>query len=238
MEESLSDDSGIYPNSPLVKVVAELCFSHNFDIFANYQRYYEGCKHYFDRLDLPLPNQSSSPYQQPVIFVNKNTGQAISLAADKFSYAEQHYQNHESFFEQFLKHEDLLTKCYKEQEFFRFGFRYINFIPFSRVGNCIPLKDFFNLSVSFGQQLDEDIVDINSALIKDFGDSRLRIQFASGKDAQGREGLTLDLDYFVVNKFQREHIRVMLKNGNERIKDFFERSITEGYRNYLRGNSL
>ncbi len=166
------------------------------------------------------------------------TQQSISLSADRFSYAEENYECHTEFFDRFLEHARLLEEAYSVNSYVRFGLRYVNFIPFVRVGKVIPVKDFLKAELILASAYGEELEQLNLFINKNLDDANLNFKLASARDNSGNDGLVLDFDHFVVDSIEYTDLHAKLKAANFYIKSMFEEIITDSYRSYLKGEAL
>jgi uncharacterized protein (TIGR04255 family) len=232
----------VYPNSPLIEVVCELRFPGDLSIETKRDVFYDSLRDKYPNILVPQLKSGEAPLLTPIRFENRATNSGVLLAINKFGYFEREYKGHNLFFENFLEQAKNFTATFsKIKSLTRFGWRYINVIPFKREDGEIPLDQIFNFNISFGHgpKVYKRFENLNLVFITKCGAGEVttKIESALEKDTS-QEVIVLDFDFAFTKDLSTDGIESYLKLAHRETRGLFDSLITDEYKSYLQGDSL
>ena len=230
----------IYPNSPLIEVICELRFKKNLKIECQRHNFYEKISEKYVHILVPNFSPNSLLALMPYKFENEKRDAGVMLAIDKFSYYnKQKYVGHNEFMEEFMSLLDLLVKSCALNNLTRIGWRYINVIPFTRESGLLPLNDFFNLKFSFSQNLMSNFENFDTVFVTKVEDGSITAKLQTAMDSKSRqEVFVLDIDFARTENLLIKNVAKDMQHAHNQARLLFENSITDNYRQYLRGDKI
>ena len=161
------------------------------------------------------------------------------LSIDRFSYYTRKYEGHQKFIKEFLRLYNLLIQTFDIKIFNRLGWRYINIIPYSREDDLLPVNEFFNLEMNIAQNKNINFENLSLVFISkiDVGNITTKVESIIKENGE-QEAFLLDIDFAYTKNLKSESIENLIKKAHKQARDFFENSIIEKYRQFLRGESL
>ena len=232
----------VYPNSPLIEVVCELRFSGDLSIETKKDVFFDSIREKYPSILVPHLKGNEAPLLTPIRFENKETNSGILLAINKFGYFEREYKGHKLFFASFLEQaRNFQNKFPKIRTLNRFGWRYINVIPFKRENGEIPLDQIFNFSITFGRgpKVHSRFDNLNLVFITKCGEGSVttKIESALEKDTS-QEVIVLDFDFAFTKGLVMENVETYITSAHRETRNLFDSLITDEYKSYLQGEAL
>ena len=161
------------------------------------------------------------------------------LAIDKFSYYNKKYAGHKEFMKEFIRLNDIFSKTFSIDNPIRLGWRYINVIPFTRDSGLIPLSDFFNLKFSFSENQMTNFENLDTVFVTKVEDGSITAKLQTAMDSKSRqEVFVFDIDFAKTENLSLRNIENNMKQAHNQARLLFENSITDKYRDYLRGEKI
>ncbi len=229
----------VYPNSPLIEVVCELRFQRNLEIECRRSVYYERIKEKYPNILLPHLPPGGAPALLQYRFENKENDAGILLSIDKFSHYDKKYKGHKKFISEFLNSWQALSDTYKIEEPTRLGWRYINVIPFGREGGLVPLADFFTFQLNFPDTNGSDFENLDMTFVTRVKEGSITTKLQTAIESKTRqEVFILDIDFGMKENLSIKNIDKSVQHAHVEARSLFEKSITEKYRQYLRGEKV
>lgn len=237
-------EESVYPNQPLIEVAMEVRFKGELQIESSRAEFYEKIRDIYPDIYTPRAVDGKSPPLQHYQFQNPDNKTSVRLAINSFGYSESKYQGSAKFINESTRLYNLLNHLCEVRRITRIGWRYTNLIPFVRESGCIPILNILNSSlVSFA--VVEDIcfskIDFNSSFQLEEASVNFILGSAVNNQNVNEEALILDIDVFFDKnsgyKSKFDDVNVSLNYLHIIARNIFEDTITQGYRNYLKGDS-
>lgn len=237
------NDDEIYPNQPLTDVACEVRFKGEMQVECERHHFWERIrKDYCDILVPHVQGVGQALALQHYKFRDPKTGRTVAVALNSLAFSEAKYSGHRAFIEEF----DRLLRLFREVfpgigTITRVGWRYINVMPFSREDGLVPLGRILRVGVSLPDEMFRQTCTLNLEWGgKAFGgEVTIRLSAAMQKELPGQEALIFDIDFGKVGPDIRwESTKSVIENARKACRSIFEGSITDEYRNYLRGKTL
>jgi len=224
----------IYPNSPLVEVVFEIRFNGIPAIECHRDKFYEQVRQVYPKVFVPAVKDGDFPALKAQRYAKEDESAAVLHAINSFALSSKDYSGHAAFKSEFLRLLGVFDGLFKIGNLNRAGWRYINVIPYAKVGDIIPLAQFFNfdLGLPLGSSEYENL---NMVLTTKIEKAHVIFRLQAMETQDGQQVLLLDIDYSKTQDLTLNGASQYLDEGHLRAKDVFERLITEQYRQYLRG---
>lgn len=242
---NLSTDNPVdeqYPNQPLAEVACELRFAGEPVIEGRRYEFFEHVRHNFPKVLVPQAIVGTAPSLQHHRYVREDQSAGVSLAINSIAYFEHDYSGSTHFISRFCELTQLANRLFTLRSLRRLGWRYINGIPFSRENGLIPLHRYFKDPPKLFAIPSSEHKSISFTATTTLEDLEIRAKLESAASVeQSDEILTFDIDvFFETDNLPRiedpkfEELVIRLHNV---ARNFFEDSISEGYRSFLRGES-
>ncbi len=241
------DDEARYPNQPLSDVACEVRFRGDMAVECQRNLFWEQIREVYSEILVPKVQEGQYVALQHYKFRDPKSGRTVSVALNSLAFSESTYSGHKSFIAEFMRLARLFHKTYPNANAItRVGWRYINVIPFSREGELIPLERFVTLNISFPHKVFQS----TSALDLKWtgrcldGEVRIGVSAVFKKDGVSdslskQEALMLDLDFGTTRKdIEWSEMEAVVSDARRKCRSLFEETITESYRDYLRGKTL
>ena len=166
----------------------------------------------------------------------------MQVALNSLAYSEPSYRGHKAFIDEFDRLSGIFKRTYpKISQITRIGWRYTNVMPFVRESGLVPLNRMTNLEISLPDKLfgNSSSLDLKWKGRCMDGELLLRVAVVNRKDAPKQEALLLDIDFGQDRSDMKwEDARSVVEDGRRKCRSIFEGLITDGYRDYLRGDGL
>lgn len=237
-----TNESEVYPNAPLVEVVCEIRFGGELTIEARRHEFRERIRADYPKLLVPKLGTDERPLLlQHYRFRSDNDERTVLLAPNSFGISVTRYQGQGAFVSEYMHVHKVFQDVYPEiDKLNRVGWRYVNIMPFVRSEGLIPIDNFLKLDMHLPEQIPSryEKLDLHFTALKTNDDSVI-MRLASVQKSTGDEGLLLDIDYGKKGDSLRfSDVKKHLSDGHDHCKALFENLITDGYRQYLRGEQL
>ena len=240
--ESPTGYDDIYPNSPLSDVACEIRFVGEMQVECERHRFWDAIREDYPDILVPLPQPGQATALQHYRFRSKTGDRAVLVALNSLAYSEAQYSGHKQFLAEFLKLVASFRRCYpKLGSVTRIGWRYINLIPFTVEDDLLPLNRFlkFRADLPLGLFDRTGKIDLQWSGLHGEATATVRLANVARKDSPGNEALLLDIDFARENaKLSWDGIATVIEELHGAGREAFEQLITDGYRDYLRGNTL
>lgn len=172
-------------------------------------------------------------------FHGKDREKSLIITPDGVAQTSKSYKTFELFLSDFLNFISALKEAQPDQIANRVGIRYVNVIEITK-GNPLDWSEFVNEQmlgiIDMGNK--ENISRAFHILEFNFESVNLKCQFGiANPDYPAtirRKQFVLDLDAQAAGAFELNEIEQILKNGHQKIQEFFELSITEKTRTLMR----
>ncbi|MCH7680000.1 TIGR04255 family protein [candidate division KSB1 bacterium] len=229
----------VYPNSPLIEVICELRFKRNLRIESQRHDFYEKIIEKYVHILVPNFSSTTPVSLIPYKFENEIRDAGVRLAIDKFSYYNKKYVGHKEFMKEFMRLFDIFSKTYSIDSPTRLGWRYINVIPFTRESGLIPLSDFFDLKCSFSESQMTNFENLDIVFVTKVENGSITIKLQTAMDSKSQqEVFVFDIDFAKTEKLSLKSIENNMQQAQNQARLLFENSITDKYRDYLRGEKI
>lgn len=230
----------LYPNQPLIEVVCEIKFAGEPVIEARRHEFYENIREIYPLVYVPNATAGVSPALQHYRFEREDRAAGVMLAINSFCYFERNYSGAQSFQKELLRLFNKASNLFKFRKYTRVGWRYNNVIPFARESGVIPVNRFFKDFPQLPAALDNKYEQIALRADIPIGDINVMIHFESATHVpKGDDVFIMDIDAYVK---QAKAEQLTVKSIAETVdklhsiaRAFFEDSITDKYREYLKG---
>lgn len=239
---SRTPEDVVYPNQPLVEVAFELRFFGEPVVESRRHEFYEKIRSDYPNVYVPAIAAGSHPALQRYKFEREDGSAGVTLALNALGYFQREYEGSARFIQEILRLADTANDLFQVRRFSRIGWRYINLIPFTREKTLIPLARFFNNPPSLFGIDSHEFNEVQFRASTTYEDQKVLVNLASqdsGEDAD--ESLVFDIDAFVDNLsesgFEISQLSEKVDNLHRIARNFFEDSITEEYRDFLRGDT-
>lgn len=134
----------------------------------------------------------------------------------------------------------IFEELFKIQKLRRAGLRYINFIPFVRENNIIPIENYLNIKIVLPNSITNDFKNLSLIFVsqtKEGGSLTTRIESAISNDKK-QEGIILDFDYAQEGDLYFSQIDKYLEESHNNTKYIFEQLIADNYKKVMRGEVI
>jgi uncharacterized protein (TIGR04255 family) len=231
-----------YPNQPLVEVASEIRFYGEPVIEAKRHEFYEAIRNEYPLVFVPALKEGKHPSLQHYKFEREDRKAGVNLALNSFGYFQREYLGATEYIQELLRLFALANDLFSIRRFSRIGWRYINSIPFVREGALIPLARFFKGAPSLFA-IDSGLYErINFNAATHFEDKSISVRLESGGGNESNEVLIFDIDVYRDDlkdiQLKQKDISVLMDQLHCIARNFFEGSITDPYRNYLKGETV
>lgn len=232
----------LYPNQPLIEVVCEIKFAGEPVIEARRNEFYEEIRKLYPLLYVPTATAGISPALQHYRFEREDRAAGAMLTINSFCYFEKNYSGAQSFQKELLRLFNKASNLFKFRKYTRVGWRYINGIPFTRENGIVPVgrffKDFPQLPAALGNKYEH----IGLRADIPMGNINVTIHFESVTHAQkGDDVFLVDIDTYIKQAKAEQLASTSIPETVHKLhsvaRAFFEDSITDKYREYLKGEA-
>ncbi len=224
----------VYPNSPLAEVVCEIRFPPDLAIDNHIHEFQQQLKAEYPRLTVSkgaAPPQTWTHYR----FEGAEGTVGVIVAADKLARYEKSYTGHKNFIRMFFEVFGVFKKIFPVRQLDRVGWRYINVIPYIRQDGLVPLENFLNIKVLYGDAPAKHLK-LDVTLESKLGDGSLTTKLSTLQEqGSDREALLLDFDYALTQGLRLDRLRSYVQKAHSTTRHTFESMITDAYRDFLRG---
>lgn len=230
----------LYPNSPLLEVAFEVRFAGEPSVEARRHEFFEKIRKDYPDVFVPNPHEGVAPALQSYRFRQEEAGAQVLIAINSFSFVHSNYRGHAQLISEAIRLYQLLTSTVTIERITRVGWRYVNAIPFSREGGEIPLNRFLREApvVLPGSRSGFKKINLRASTSYKDVDAAIRLESALHEDNEN-EVLIFDIDVFkMFDKSDKQpNVNRMANHLHEVGREIFEDSITEPYRQYLKGDA-
>lgn len=240
---SNDSEAVLYPNQPLSEVDFELRFFGEPIVESKRHEFYESIRDEYPLLFVPPLKQGMHPSLQHYRFEKEDRSAGVSLALNSIGYFQRDYKGAPDFISEIQRITDIGNTLFSIRRFSRIGWRYINSIAYTRESGLIPLARFFNNPPSFFGIASHEFsrIDFWSATKHKGVSVSVRLQSDPGR-IEGNEVLLFDIDVYRDDlkdaNFTHSDVMPSVEELHNIARNFFEDSITDNYREYLKGDSL
>lgn len=229
----------IYPNSQLAEVVFEVRFSGIPAVECQRHLLYEEVKDAYPLILVPQVKDGDYPALKPQNYAAADQSSSILHAINSFGYSSKVYPGFKAFKKEFLRVFDIFRQLFGVEKLTRVGWRYINIVPYAKVNGVIPLEQFFKLGLDLPDSSNEyENLAIKLTAKLPQGHVNIAIGGMESKAKDGKEVLTLDIDYNKTEGLTASKIAAYLDEGHSYGRQLFEKLITDSYRTYLGGEKI
>jgi len=229
----------IYPNSPLEEVVCEVRFPGNLEVECRRHEYHNLVKPQYPLIYVPHLKEGATVALTPYRFESLDQSKGFMIALNSFAYFERKYQGYINFKKEVLGLTSLFSQTYSIEKLTRFGWRYINAIPFEREDGLLPLNRFFNFQLKFIPSMPDSHTNIGLEVITRMGSGTITTRLHSGKRSDnGQEVFILDLDFALTEELNMSKLKDYISESHNCARTFFEELISDDYRSYLKGEQI
>lgn len=235
----MSNNSEVYPKSPLTEVVFEIRFPGEPAVECHRDELFEVIRSTFPRVRVPQPSAEDNFKFRTYQFVSQDNAFTVMAGLNSLSYSSKRYTGFSEFKAQLSPVFDYFVERFKLKVLRRVGFRYINAIPFTRENDAIPLARYLKSRIVLSPDLTDRIGLCSLGLVQDLGDGQILTRIDTARQQNGEdEALILDFDYFRTKELVASNISDYLDDSHAHAKGFFENIITAQYRDFIRGKPL
>lgn len=236
----MKNNGEIYPKAPLVEVVFELRFPGEPAVECHRDELFQ-----FVRKSMPLVRvpEATSPEHfkfRTYQYASEDSAFTVMSGINLLLYSSKRYSGYADFTSQLVPIFKFFTQRFKLGPLRRFGFRYINAIPFTRDENgAIPVSKYFRSKFSLSPDIADGMEQCSISVVQKVGPGQV-ITKVEGlrKPGSGEEAFMLDIDYFRTGDIKAADFESYLEEGHVGAKHFFESIISDQYRDFLRGEPL
>lgn len=229
-----------YPNQPLVEVACEIRFYGEPSTETKRDIFFEQIRNDYPLVFVPAIKPGVHPSLQHYKFEDEDRTAGVSLALNSFGYFQREYQGAEKYIQEVMRLFRLADEIFKIQRYSRMGWRYINVIPFARENEYIPLGRLLK-EVPGLFAIESDTYENISFWAKSrLEDVSVSVKLDSDSSKKESEQLILDVDVHrdkLGKDFKSDDVEKLLSHLHCIGRNFFESSITDSYRTYLKGSS-
>lgn len=229
-----------YTNQPLIEVAFELRFYGEPVVESRRHDFFELIRDDYPLLLVPPLKEGMHPALQHYKFTREDQTAGVNLALNSIGYFQKEYEGAANFIAEAQKIVDVGNELFAVRRFSRIGWRYINSIAFTRENNLIPLARYFKNPPSFFGIESHEYGVINFNATTTFEDEHVSARLLSGENVEnGDEQLLFDIDVFKDRLAEIDFKIADVPNELDRLhciaRNFFEQSITDAYRELLKG---
>ncbi|MFA6030892.1 MAG: TIGR04255 family protein [Elusimicrobiota bacterium] len=235
----MSSADEVYPKSPLIEVVFEIRFPGNLVVECHRDELSEFLRPSMPVLRVPEIAAGESFKFRTYHFVSEDNAFTVMAGMNLLAFSSKKYEGFGGFQERLSPIFDFFCKRFSVTKLRRVGLRYINAIPFAREGGSIPvgrfLKSQFLLAPGLGEKFDLCSV----GFVQNLGTGHITTRIEGIREQNSsEEALLLDFDYFKTENLHAGEWNAYLEESHGQTKNFFEKIITDQYRDFLRGKPL
>ena len=235
-----STDSDLYPNSPLSEVAFEVRFAGEPSVEARRHEFYEQIRKEYPDVLVPHAKEGVAQALTGYRFCHEESGAKVAIAINSFAYLESDYRGHTKFIFEVAHLYDLLTSLVPIRRITRVGWRYVNAIPFTREDGYVPLSRFLREvpAVLSGFAGEYKKINFRASTHYKGTDAGIRLESALNGGTDD-EVLVFDIDMFkTFDKADKQpNVTRMAEQLRKAGREVFEDSITEAYREFLKGKA-
>ena len=238
----MNESSPLYPNQPICEVATEARFLGDLKIDQIRAPFQKKINEDYPTLKVPAALQGVAPSLQPIRFESSLGDSAVQLAINSISYVSKNYRGYEEFLNAFVLATQPFFDLIPEIHVTRVGWRYINRINFTREDGLLPLYRIFKQNDLFGTALICELEEVSYKAVAPKGDSRLsvKVEASHSLNDSTEEAILLDIDAFQVMDppvvMNGENVILSVKAMHDVARATFESLITDGYREFLKGD--
>lgn len=231
-----------YKNQPLTEVAFEIRFHGEPVVESRRHEFFEKVRGDYPLLYVPPFREGIHPSLQHYRFVREDNTAGVTLALNSLGYFQKEYEGAKKYMEEVNRVVRIANKLFSIRKFSRIGWRYINTIAFTREDGLIPLSYYFKNPPSFFtiESHGFDRVDFEATTKYEGEYVSVKLQ-ADHLGAEGNELLTFDIDVYqdesTMEGFTLNRVPGVLERLHNIARNFFEESITDDYREYLKGDT-
>jgi uncharacterized protein (TIGR04255 family) len=247
-------DGEIYPNSPLVDVTCEIRFPGELQVECNRDIFWNKIRKDYPDILVPYSKDGQAAALQHYRFRSKDKSRVVSVAMNSLAFSESKYSGHVKFIAEFKRLAAIFKRCFpKIDKVSRFGWRYVNIMPFQRENGHVPVQRLLKVEFKLPTDVSARLTGLESRYEFDDPDGSVAIvrmatvvpqrtpeslpsAMTREPPADQQQALLLDLDFvrtgdnLKFGQFATQITKLRRKN-----RDLFEALITDEYREYLRG---
>lgn len=232
--------SKIYPNAPLDEVVIEIRFPAELSIESSRDEYYEKIRKELPNIFVPRISTGESLSLLPYSFKNDDGNETVQFSINRISYHTNKYTGYNRFKTKAMHYLPLFCRMYKIKSLKRTGLRYINYIPFERDNNIIPIQKYINFGYDIPSSIPQDYEAFNTELLSKIKDGKMKtsIGIVTSTKNPTIETIALDFDFYFEGELKLTNLGNYLETSHNHIKKVFEDIISDRYRKIMEGEIL
>lgn len=229
----------VYPRAPLVEVVFEIRFPGEPAVECRRDELFEFIRREFPKVRVPEASAQDHFKFRTYQYASDDGAFTVMSGLNTLVYSSKRYTGFAEFKKQLTPIFTFFIERFKLHALRRFGFRYINAIPFSRENGSIPLSKFFKSQLAVSPEIPTELEQCAFMLVQKSGEGHVitRVEGLKHQKAE-EEAILLDIDYFREGGLEASKIGEYLEVSHSGAKYFFENIITDQYREFLRGKPL
>jgi uncharacterized protein (TIGR04255 family) len=237
------NDEEIYPNSPLSDVACEIRFPGEMQVECRRHLFWDQIRNDYPKIMVPHAQEGQAPALQHYRFRSEDGQRTVLVALNSLSYSETQYRGHTAFISEFSKLISIFSKTYPQiGPPKRVGWRYMNFMPFSRESGSLPLERLLKFKANLPLDLFANTVNMDMQWHGRSAEGiavTLRLANVTHKDLlPGQEAVLLDIDSAKEADLAWDTLLKDIESMRRFGREMFESMITDDYREYLRGKTL
>ena len=231
-----------YPNQPLREVVTEIRFKGELTVESKRHELFEAIRDQYPNLYVPNALPGLAPALQHYRFERDDRLAGVSVALNSVGYFEREYSGAAVFIPEANRLFTLADEIFQIRKITRIGWRYINEVPFVRESGMIPLGSFLTEPPNLFAISAAGYNRVSFSASTRVEDCSISVRLESDEsEKDGSEVLYLDIDVcrdqLDEQEFDTSSIAATVKQLHRLARNFFEQSITDNYRAYLKGES-
>jgi uncharacterized protein (TIGR04255 family) len=232
-------DNEVYPNSPLIDVTCEIRFPGELQVECDRHTFWNKIRKTYPDVLVPQAKDGQAAALQHYRFRSVDQSRIVSVAMNSLAFSESKYSGHAKFLGEFGRLARLFHACFpKIDKVNRFGWRYVNLMPFQREQGMVPVRRFLNARIDFPMDVLSSLKNFDARFEVDRPGGLAIIRVANVLQNGQPEGETLLLDLDLIRTSDKlrfkDSVKEITKARLENRK-LFEELITDEYREYLRG---
>lgn len=230
----------LYPNQPVVEVVCEIRFPGELAIECRRDEFQNVVRKDYPNLFVPSLKQGQVVALEPYrLTSDESQTSGIMISLNRFSLFEKQYLGHAKFQREFLRLTKVLLGIVNLDKLNRFGLRYINVVPFARENGLIPLERLLKLGISVPEGVSRDFSNLALTFASKAGGGLLTTRLNPAVHPETKqEVFVLDFDFALTENLRFSKLSSYLNAAHKSIHDKFQALITDGYRQFLRGETV
>ncbi|MFH1230854.1 MAG: TIGR04255 family protein [Planctomycetota bacterium] len=229
----------VYKNSPLAETVFEIRFPGEPVIECRRDKFYERIRDTYPNVFVPNAVEGKAMALEPYGFETKDGSCGIRLAINKIAFYCKKYEGFDAFKKESLRIFSLFEDVFKIKTISRTGLRYINFIPYTKENDLIPLKNYLTVELLLPKSLPSDFKNLGIIFTSKMGEGIITTRIEPERSADMlQEVIILDFDYARTGDLEFSQISKYLDDSHKHTKIMFESLIADGYRKFMQGETI